>query len=326
MSAPDDETEAGITFRGYRAWQPYKRNKLLLEQVEAVFEEYEDNLPLTIRQVFYRLVGAYGYDKSDTGYDRLVKMLERARRARVIPWEHLRDDGIRGEDPGRQSSRPDDPEEWLTDYLEEIKTDYLMYRVSLNTGQSKRIELWCEAGGMKDQLERVANDYAVPVFSGGGTESLTARRQVVDRAARQPELETVVLHIGDHDVDGVDIFRSFSEDVEAFLAVDEPGACITFERVAVTRALIASEGLVTVPLKPTKDKRRQARYDRWYADGNKATAQAEALPPDRLAEIVRDAIEGHVDLDQMEEIKQAQADGRRWLQREFNERFGGDDR
>ena len=49
--------------RGLAPWQPRRDTVDLLGKVRAVLEEYVAHLPLTIRQVFYRLVGAYGYDK-----------------------------------------------------------------------------------------------------------------------------------------------------------------------------------------------------------------------------------------------------------------------
>ena len=69
----------------------------VLDQVQDVFDEYEDQLPLTIRQVFYRLVAAHGYEKTEQAYARLLYYLDRARRARIIPFERVRDDGIRGD-------------------------------------------------------------------------------------------------------------------------------------------------------------------------------------------------------------------------------------
>lgn len=55
-------------------------------------EEYRAHLPMTARQIFYRLVGAYAYPKDEAGYGRLIEMLNRARRARMIPMESIRDD------------------------------------------------------------------------------------------------------------------------------------------------------------------------------------------------------------------------------------------
>lgn len=42
------------------------------------------NRPLTVRQIFYRLVGTAGYDKAELAYDRLCVHLVKARRAGII--------------------------------------------------------------------------------------------------------------------------------------------------------------------------------------------------------------------------------------------------
>jgi hypothetical protein len=59
-----------------------------------VIKEYVDYLPLTIRQIFYRLVGRYEYEKTERAYARLCEHLNRARRARIIRMADIRDDGI----------------------------------------------------------------------------------------------------------------------------------------------------------------------------------------------------------------------------------------
>ena len=56
--------------------------------------EYEDYLPLTVRQIFYRLVGAYGFEKTERAYERLGNHLVRARRAQIIRFDAIRDDGV----------------------------------------------------------------------------------------------------------------------------------------------------------------------------------------------------------------------------------------
>jgi CheY-like chemotaxis protein len=61
--------------RGFALWSPHGATLQLLEQVRAVLVEYEDHLPLTIRQIFYRLVGAYNYEKTERAYARLCEYL-----------------------------------------------------------------------------------------------------------------------------------------------------------------------------------------------------------------------------------------------------------
>jgi hypothetical protein len=45
-------------------WTPLPATQLLVDQVQAVPAEYAQQLPLTLRQIFYRLVGAHGYEKT----------------------------------------------------------------------------------------------------------------------------------------------------------------------------------------------------------------------------------------------------------------------
>jgi hypothetical protein len=79
--------------RGFAPWGPHGATLGLLEQVRAVLGEYENHLPLTIRQIFYRLVGTHGYEKTEKAYARLCEHLTRARRARIIAMDVIRDDG-----------------------------------------------------------------------------------------------------------------------------------------------------------------------------------------------------------------------------------------
>jgi hypothetical protein len=81
--------------RGFiERWNPYAKTRVLLDQVKDVLADYADQLPLSIRQIFYRLVGVYQYEKIDRAYQRLIEMLATARRACVISMDDIRDDGF----------------------------------------------------------------------------------------------------------------------------------------------------------------------------------------------------------------------------------------
>ena len=86
---------SGVTtrVRGLALWQPQHRTRDLLGMVQAVLVEYAEYLPLTVRQIFYRLVGAHGYGKTEQAYARLGEHLNRARRAGLIQFSSIRDDG-----------------------------------------------------------------------------------------------------------------------------------------------------------------------------------------------------------------------------------------
>ncbi|HSA49985.1 MAG TPA: hypothetical protein VLH10_07720 [Yinghuangia sp.] len=127
----------------------------------------------------------------------------------------------------------------------------------------------------------------MPVHSGGGFNGLPGKRAAAPRAAASRHDAVRILVVSDWDPSGVHLFTALAEDVTAFAAVDAPGVRIDFERLAVTEQQIADHRLPTAPAKPT-DRRSFA---------GTATTQAEALPPDVLAAIVRTAIEAHRDMD-----------------------------
>ena len=96
--SPDAQALLGGAFRvrtrvrGSASWSPKADTLALLDQVRGVLDEYEDYLPLAIRQIFYRLVGAHGYEKTEQAYGRLCEHLNRARRSRLISMDVIRDD------------------------------------------------------------------------------------------------------------------------------------------------------------------------------------------------------------------------------------------
>lgn len=147
--------------------------------------------------------------------------------------------------------------------------------------------LWvlCEAGGMAPMLARVANPYGVPVLTSGGFDSLTAKHSLAHELASAMDTGTPVeiLHLGDLDPSGEHLFTSLAEDVAAMCRA-LCGAEPAFTRLAVTREQADRLGLPTAPPKPT-DRRR------FIGD----TVQCEAIAPDVLADVMRDAIESRRD-------------------------------
>jgi hypothetical protein len=266
--------------KGYdKGWRPQTRTLALLEQVRGVLGEYEDYLPLTVRQIFYRLVGAHGYEKTERAYARLAESLVRARRAGRIPFGAIRDDGVSVADTAFYYG--------VEDFHNQTAARAMRYCRDRQDGQPRRVELWCEAAGMLHQLHRVAEEFSVPVFSAGGFASLTATRGIAARALKRNR-PTVVLHVGDFDPSGESIFEAIAEDAAAFVEADRTVRTIHLEarRVALTAGQVEAHDLETAPPKAS-----DSRSARWRGE----TCQLEALAPDVLAGVVRDAILGQFD-------------------------------
>ena len=274
--------------RGFNLdWRPQAKSQQKLEAVQAVLAAYEEYLPLTIRQIFYRLVGTEIIGKSEKEYANLCELLNRARRARLISMDAIRDDGFSGGTGIRIGYTGAD------EFLDEIRHRAEGYRRDRQEGQARRIVLWCEASGMVPQLQRVAHEYGVPVKSSGGFDSLTVKHALSRQlGADKP---ATVLHIGDFDPSGEVMFDALAEDVGAFAA--GYGHEVRFIRLAVTSGHIAQYSLPTAPPKESTHQARKQMVE---------TVQAEALDPATLGRIVQQAIAGCMDEQVLDDVMGAE--------------------
>lgn len=293
--------------KGYMDWTPQPHVARIVQQVLTILEEYGSYGPMTVRQVFYRLVGNYNYDKTELAYKRLCEYLVKARRAHYIPFDAIRDDG--------------------TIELEHLSFDtrssFLRwvggarkkwFELDRQEGQPQFIELWCEAGGMAPMLQQITKPWHVPVYSTGGFSSVTVNHEVAMRIADR-DRPTVMLHIGDYDPSGESIFTSMSQDIGKFVVEShggtwnhETGETINLKgfddeaeqprflprRIALTEEQVATYDLPTAPPKASDSRSRN-----WIGE----TTQAEALPPDLLAEIVTAAIEDLIESEAYEAVE-----------------------
>ncbi|RCG19064.1 hypothetical protein DQ384_38720 [Sphaerisporangium album] len=247
----------------------------MLTAVDGVLDRYRDHLPVSLRQLFYVILSDGVVDKTEGDYKRLCEYVGMARRSGRIAWDVIRDDTqIAVQGPPSFI----DPEDFWTTVA--MAADD--YRVDRQVGQPVRLELWCETAGMVPQLVRIGEEFGISCFSGGGFDGLASKHDAAARAASGGP-KTLILHLGDYDPSGEHLFNSLAEDVIAF--AEAAGAEVEFERVAVTADQVLTYQLPTAPPKIT---------DRRSFSGT-ATTQAEALPPDILATIVREAIEAHRD-------------------------------
>lgn len=161
--------------RGFAPWRPQAKTCVLLAQVATVLDAYADHLPLTARQVFYRLVGTVGYDKTEDGYNRLTEVLNRGRRVGLVAWDAIRDDGVRAEEPVGFTGK--------ADYWDTVADWAGQYRRDRQAGQPVAVEAWVEAAGMVPQVARVAQRYGAAVYSSGGFDSTTAKHDAAQRVA-----------------------------------------------------------------------------------------------------------------------------------------------
>jgi hypothetical protein len=125
---------------------------------------------MAARQIFYRLVAAYGYPKTEDACSRLAEHLGRARRAEMIPFDHIRDDGISVMDHAHYADE--------NAFYKHVHDEGKAYKRDKLARQKMNIRVYCEAAGMMPQLEKVCEPYSIPVYSCSGFDSLSAKTQL----------------------------------------------------------------------------------------------------------------------------------------------------
>ena len=292
---------------GLAAYQPRGPRTLLLDHVHEVLMTYVSHLPLTVRQVYYRLVATHRRSPKTQAFykDTLVDCLSRARRAGLIRWDAIRDDGVVVETVG-------DGYGGLPDFADTVRWQAKNYNRDKRFGQARQIFVLCEAAGMVPQIVTALDGLPVTVKSAGGADSVTAKYDLARQCVR---MDTTVFHVGDIDPTGLVIFHQIALDVRAMAAdlcrqAGDPIPEYTCVRIAVLEEHIAEFGLLTGKVKEGDKSRR------WYpgiGGDQSLTCEVEALPPDVLARLVRKTVEAEVDMKalqrivEVEEIERARA-------------------
>jgi hypothetical protein len=302
-----------MSTRGYTAYRPKADTLHWLRCAQAVISDYRSSWPLTVRQVFYRMVAAHDFPKREADYQRLVGIIAKARRASLvssdnaIPFEAIRDD--------RGTTRTPFGYEGADDFLDTLVDAAEGFTLMRSDGQPLAVELWCEAAGMVPIVEQLSRPFGLRVSSGGGYDSVTAKHKLATRAVErwnESELPTRVLHVGDFDPSGENLCDVLRDDVLMMVSqrcwADGRMRRDVFdvERVALTAQQVIDRNVITAPPKPSDA--RTARFARkyaWVADElgtDDISAQLEALRPDELTALLREAIETHLDRDAYDEL------------------------
>jgi hypothetical protein len=253
----------------------------LIEHANGIIDEYRaQGFTLTLRQLFYQFVSrpTLGLENSVGDYKRLGRTVTDARRGGLIDW-----DGI--EDRTRNvRSLPtwDDPSTIVSACADQ-------YRQDVWADQTYRPEVWIEKDALTGVIEGVSEEFRAPWFSCRGNVSDSEMYAAGKRFARivgQGQVP-VVLHLGDHDPNGLDMTRDILDRLEMF------ARC----RIEVRR--LALNLTQTTGLPPNFAKESDSRYaDYVRRFGTTDCWELDALAPNVISGLVRRELEQLIDADE----------------------------
>ena len=252
----------------------------LIEACSGIINEYlNQDLRLTLRQLYYQLVTKNIIPNRERAYKKLSNLVSDARLAGILDWDAI-EDRIRV---------PVIPSEWNS-IKDIVDCALYSYRLPRWETQPKYIELWVEKDALAGVLAPLANQYHIPLMVNRGYSSQSAMYEASKRfLRRQKEEKTLrLLYLGDFDPSGEDMVRDIAERMEMF------GINLTMDKIALTMPQIKK---YNPPPNPAK--LEDPRGAGFIAKHGTSSWEVDAIEPKELKKIIKRAIEMSINKDAM---------------------------
>src|SRR5262245_12513111 len=207
--------------RGYKTSPTKRRGRAQMAGLLSAIHDILDaeKSAITIRHLFYRLVGLNVIPKSEVAYKGLCGHLSRWRKAGEVPWNAFSD-----------STRWHIKPTMFDSIADALRRTRDTYRRNLWTTQPSYVEIWVEKDAIAGVIDEVTESFGVPLFVCRGFASLSSMYSAsqIFKEAQLYGKDITIFHLGDYDPSGhaaADaIERTFRETFDC---------SVNFERIAI---------------------------------------------------------------------------------------------
>lgn len=265
--------EPGSKKTGFR-----KKTLAIIQKANQIISEYE--MPLTVRQIYYRFVAEQLIPNNLNSYKSLANKLANGRKAGLIDYESIVD----------RTRQPIKDNSWSSpkNFFNTVKK---AYKRNLLADQDLYLEVWCEKDALAGVIEPITNKYDINLQVGRGYPSLSAIYQASKRmkdgfVGNEKRKRIVMLYLGDFDPSGIDIERDIGNRLQNIFSI-----LVDVQRVALTKQDIEEH-----ELPPSPAKRSDSRSRGFIASYGDISVELDALPPNVLVRKIEKAIKQNIDL------------------------------
>lgn len=257
--------------------KPFRKGTLgIIAVVNGIVSDFRNQgYILTVRQLYYQLVARDMIPNTEKSYKNIVETINNGRMAGLIDWDMI-EDRTRGfvERSSWSSGQS---------ILEACASSFHM---NMWDNQGARVFCIIEKEALVGVLQKVCNQYDIPLLAARGYPSSTVLREfckhrLIPSDKKQERL--VILHLGDHDPSGIDMSRDLEERVDIL----SRGASVEFRRLALNIEQIEELNLPPNPAKATDS--RFVEYRKKFGD---ESWELDALSPSYLCELVEREVSG----------------------------------
>jgi hypothetical protein len=201
-----------MTLESFEARHFHAKTAAMIDHANSIIAEYQvRGFTLTLRQLFYQFVARSLIDNRQSEYKRLGDVIKNGRRCGLIDWDAIED---RTRNMRRRPSW-DSP-------AGIVAAAAGQYREDLWRGQDFRPEVWIEKDALLGVIERACDEYRLPYFACRGNNSESEQYKAGKRFETYLAngLTPIVLHLGDHDPNGLDMTRDNRDRLTMFARRD----------------------------------------------------------------------------------------------------------
>jgi len=249
---------------------------------EVITQYLGMGLRLTLRQLYYQLVTKNVIANREQEYKGLGKLLSDARLCGLVDWSAIED----------RVRRPDVPQDF-EDLNELVNAALASYRLPRWRGQKNYVELWVEKDALSGVLAPLGRQYHVTIMVNRGYSSQSAMYESAQRfnVAEEDGRSCFLFYLGDHDPSGEDMVRDVRDRLERF------NCDLEVRKIALTM-----EQVEQYDPPPNPAKMSDSRAQNYVALHGDSSWEVDALPPDVLQQLIRDAVEEVLDQAVMDEV------------------------
>lgn len=270
----------------YTYWAPIQATMATLNQANEIIEDYQARgFGLTLRQLYYQLVARDLLPNKQEAYDRLGRIITKAREAGLVDWAAIEDRTRQ-----RRGLRTwEDPDHVINEAIRN-------YRIDKWDNQRFRVFVWVEKEALAGVIQKACsrNDVQVDYLSCRGYMSASTiweEARTIKRYADVLDQTPVILHLADHDPSGIDMTRDNIDRLSLYSELIA-GSEFIYKRIALNKNQVEQYSPPPNPAKISDS--RAAEYIRNHGSNS---WELDALDPDVLIELIQKEISSFRDDD-----------------------------
>lgn len=267
----------------YIEWNPKPETLKIVGHINDVIDEFMgDGYTLTVRQLYYQLVGQDLIPNNIKSYNRIKSYVTKGRHAGLIDWEAIVDRTRNLE----SNSHWDSPAGIIDACAKQFKLD-------LWEGQDWRPELWIEKDALAGIVEPICKKLDIPFMACKGYMSASEMWAAAQRLSDHIDdgQRPIIIHLGDHDPSGIHM----TIDILERLALLSGNRRSAFASIKVDRIALNMDQVDEHSLPPNPAKQTDSRYATYADDFGDSSWELDALKPQVITKLATDAIDRYRD-------------------------------